>query len=109
MISSAPFVDLLHDLLSPLNACGDQLVRAWASLWPSEQIVSRLHVQAGKDRSHQSDHTFAALVHGHESSMFAISSLYFRCSQNWVFQPRVKMLIWRIQTSQTFDEGDRHL
>jgi lecithin:retinol acyltransferase len=58
-----PLVDLLHDLLSPLNACSDQLVTPWTSLRTSEEIVSRLHVQTGEDRSHDSDDTLAALVH----------------------------------------------
>jgi len=58
-----PLINLLHDLLSPLDACGDQLVRPWASLWLSEQIVSRPHVQTGEDRSYDSDHPFAALIH----------------------------------------------
>jgi hypothetical protein len=32
-------------------------------LGASEQVARRLHVLAGQDRGHQSDHTFAALVH----------------------------------------------
>src|ERR1700733_2200984 len=59
----ADFIDLLHDLLSPLNACGDQLVRPWASLRPAEQIVSRLHVQTGENRGHDPEHPFASFVH----------------------------------------------
>src|SRR5882724_2971086 len=57
------FVDLLHDPHSPLNARGDQLVRARAPLRPAEQIVSSPHVQARQNRSHHSDYPFAALVH----------------------------------------------
>ena len=34
-----------------------------ASLRPSEQIVCRLHVQTGENRSHDADDPFAALVH----------------------------------------------
>ena len=63
MIPSATFVYSLHYFLSPLDACGDQLVRTWASLRPSEQIVSRLHVQARQNRCHDPDDSFAALVH----------------------------------------------
>jgi hypothetical protein len=47
MISSAMFVNPLHDFLSPLNARSDKLVRPGASLRASEQIVSGLHVQTG--------------------------------------------------------------
>jgi hypothetical protein len=54
---------LRHDSLSPLNARFDELVRSWAPLWTSEQIVSGSHVNAGKDRSHDPEHTFAAFVH----------------------------------------------
>jgi hypothetical protein len=57
-------VNLLHDLLSPLNAGRDQLVRPWASLGSAEQIVSRLHVQAGENRCHDSQHALATFVHG---------------------------------------------
>jgi hypothetical protein len=60
---SAGVVDLLHDPLCPLNARGNQLVRPWASLWPTEQIVGGLHVQTRKDRGHDPDHAFAPLVH----------------------------------------------
>jgi hypothetical protein len=77
MTSSAPFVNLLHDLLSPLNACGNQLVSPWASLRTSKQIVSRLHVQARQNSCHHTDNTFAAFIHGHESSSFAVCSLYW--------------------------------
>jgi hypothetical protein len=32
-------INLRHDDLSPLNACGDQFVRPWASFRPAEEIV----------------------------------------------------------------------
>jgi hypothetical protein len=43
-------------------------------LWPSEQIISRLHVQTGKNRSHDSDHPFAALIHADKRNIFASCS-----------------------------------
>jgi hypothetical protein len=60
-----------------LNACSDQLVRPWASLWSAEQIVSRLHVQAGENRCHQSDDPLPALIH---SGILAV------LRQNWIVQ-----------------------
>jgi hypothetical protein len=69
-----PFVDLRHDYLGPLNTCGDQFVCPGASLRSSEQIVSRLHVQARENRSHDSDHPFAALIHVPEFIIFALYS-----------------------------------
>jgi hypothetical protein len=56
-------INLAHDSLSPLNARINQLVRARASLRSSEKIVRRLHVQAGKDRCHDSDHALSTFVH----------------------------------------------
>jgi hypothetical protein len=57
-------INFFHYQHSPLNACVNQLVRPWASLWSPEQVISGLHVQARKNRSHDSDHPFAAFVHG---------------------------------------------
>jgi hypothetical protein len=56
-------VNFLHDSLGPLNARFDELVRPWASLWASKQIVSRPHVQARQNRGHDSNDALAALVH----------------------------------------------
>ncbi len=66
-----------HNTLCPLNRRRNQFVRAGASLRSSEQIVRRPHVQACEDRSHDSDHTFAAFVHlGIVTQVFAFNSLY---------------------------------
>lgn len=43
-----------HDPLHPLHARINQLVCSWAFLRSSEQIVSGLHVQTGKNRRHDS-------------------------------------------------------
>ena len=56
-------VNLLQDFLGPLNARFYQSVGSRAPLWASEQVISRSHVKAGEDRSHNPDHTFVALVH----------------------------------------------
>ena len=63
-------VNFLHDSLGPLNARFDELVRPWASLWASKQVVSRPHVQARQNRGHDSNDAFAALVH---QSIIALS------------------------------------
>jgi hypothetical protein len=55
-------VHFLHDLLRPLHARRDELVRSGTALWAAEQIVGSLHVQAGEDRCHDPDHAFAALI-----------------------------------------------
>jgi hypothetical protein len=57
-------INLPHDSLCPLDACSNQLVSARTTLWSSEQVVCRLHVQARKNCCHDSDHAFSALVHG---------------------------------------------
>jgi hypothetical protein len=46
----------------------------WASLCPSEQIVSGLHVRARQDRRHDADDSLPAFVH---PSMIRLSS--FAC------------------------------
>jgi len=77
-----PARDTCRRLRSPLDACGDQLVRPWTSLRPSEQIVSTLHVQTRKNRSHQSDDTFAALIHDVQWYDFRLafaSGLHYFC------------------------------
>ena len=56
-------VNLLHDLLSPLNARRDQLVRPWAALRSAEQIIGGSHVQTGENRCHDADHSFPAFIH----------------------------------------------
>jgi len=56
-------INPLHDTLGPLNARINQLVRPCASLWSSEQVICRLHVQTRKNRCHDSDHSFSAFVH----------------------------------------------
>jgi hypothetical protein len=56
-------INLAHDSLCPLDARIDQVVRARASLWRPEEIVRSIHVQAGKYRGHDSDHSFSALFH----------------------------------------------
>ena len=56
-------IDLLHDLLRPLNAGGDQLVRSGASLHSPEQVIGRFHVQARQDGGHDADHPLAPLIH----------------------------------------------
>ena len=67
-------VDLFHDLLSPLDARIDELVRSRASLRRSEEIVCRLHVQARKNRCHDSNHALATFVHGWQYNSFAFCS-----------------------------------
>ena len=69
-------INLSHDLLCPLNACSDELVRPWASLRPAEQVISGLHVQTRQYRCHDSDHTFAALVH---PSMIHVRFIFANC------------------------------
>ena len=61
--SRESLVNLCHDYPSPLNACGDQFVTPWTALRTSKEVVSRLHVQARQNRSHDSDDPFPALVH----------------------------------------------
>ena len=61
--SAEPLVDLLYDFLSPLNACSNQLVTPWASLWSAEQVICRLHVQACENRCHNPDDPFATFIH----------------------------------------------
>jgi hypothetical protein len=56
-------VNLFHDLLRPLDARFDQLVRPWAALRTAEQVVGGAHVQAGQDCSHDPDDTFASFFH----------------------------------------------
>lgn len=75
-------VDLLHDLLSPLNACGDEFVSPWASLRPAEQIISSPHVQARQNRRHNPDYPFAAFVHVQKPFVF-LSPLCYH-SLRWV-------------------------
>jgi hypothetical protein len=36
LVLPEPAIDLLHDPLNPLNRGGDQLIRPWASPWPSK-------------------------------------------------------------------------
>lgn len=101
-------VDFLHDLLSPLNACSDQLVSPWASLRPSEQIVSRLHVQASEDRRHHSDDTFAALFHEQsiDLSCFIRQENLLRCGMTVAEQLRRDALrryfIFRLKLIELF-------
>src|ERR1700683_3323157 len=59
----ADFIDFIHDPLCPMNARGNQLVRPGASLWTTEQIIGSFHVQAGKNRRHDPEHSFASFVH----------------------------------------------
>ncbi len=49
-LPSEDLIDLRHDFLSPMNACGDEFVRSWASLRTSEQIIRRLHVETRQNR-----------------------------------------------------------
>ena len=56
-------INLPHDLLCPLHRSGDQLVRPWAALRSTEQVVSALHVQAGENRGHYAKHALPSLVH----------------------------------------------
>src|ERR1700674_2669299 len=77
-------VNLLHDLLSPLNARRDQLVSPWASLGSAEQIVSGLHVQTGENCSHDSQHSFTTFVHGR--GLYAV---------RLIFASRIPMLCGR--------------
>jgi hypothetical protein len=72
--SGEPVVNPLHNSLRPLDTCSDQLVRPWASLWTSKQIVRRLHMQTREDRGHHSDHAFAAFVHVLKFITFALYS-----------------------------------
>ncbi len=71
-------INLLHELLRPLNAGRDQLVRPWASLGSAEQIISGLHVQTGENRCHDPEHSSASFVHDtgwyHVRSLFAYRS-----------------------------------
>jgi hypothetical protein len=57
------FINLLHDLSSPLNCSSNQPVTARTSLGSTKQIIRRLHVQTGEDRRHDADHPFAAFIH----------------------------------------------
>ena len=61
---SKHIINFLHDPLGPLDARIDELVRPWAPLWSPEQVVCRLHVQARKNRCHDSNHPFSTFVHG---------------------------------------------
>jgi len=61
-VSPTVAVNLLHDLLRPLNAGGDQLVRSGASLRGSEQVFGGVHVQTGQDRGHDADDPFVPPV-----------------------------------------------
>src|ERR1019366_6875300 len=63
-----------HNTLCPLNARVNQLVRPWASLRSSAQVIGGLHVQARKNRSHDPDHPFAAFVHRQSLHLFAVCS-----------------------------------
>ena len=56
-------INLLHDPLGPLDARVNQLICSRTALWRAKQIVCRLHVQACKNRCHDSDHAFSAFVH----------------------------------------------
>jgi hypothetical protein len=67
-------VNLLDDLLSPLNARRDQLVSPWASLGSAEQIISGLHVQTGENRCHDADHSFPAFIMACNGTPFALYS-----------------------------------
>jgi len=48
----------------PLDACLDELVHPWAPLWRPEQVICRLHVQARKNRCHDSEHSLSTFIHG---------------------------------------------
>jgi len=73
-------IDLLHYLLSPLNARLDELVGSWAALWASEQVISRSHVEAGEDRSHDPNDTLTALIH---QSILAHRFAFISPSELW--------------------------
>jgi hypothetical protein len=57
-------INLPHDPLGPLDARFNQLICSWTSLWSTEQVVRRLHVQARKNCCHDSEHALSTFVHG---------------------------------------------
>ena len=70
-------IDLLHDLLSPLNGSAYQTLRpgAWLGV---EQVFSRLQMAGYQDSSHDCEYPFAPLVHGRKRIIFAFCSPYWR-------------------------------
>jgi len=56
-------INLPHDPFRPLDACVNQLICSGTSLWCPEQVVCRLHVQARKNRCHDSDQPFSTFIH----------------------------------------------
>src|SRR5258708_4909048 len=55
-------VYLLHDALGPLYCRCEHLVGSGATLRPTEQTVCRVEMPRHEDRSHDPEHSFAALV-----------------------------------------------
>lgn len=62
-IQSEQAIDPPHDPFRPLYARVNQLVRSWASLRPTKQIIGGLHVQTGENRRHYAQYPLAALAH----------------------------------------------
>jgi hypothetical protein len=81
LISPAQRFNFIHYLPLPIGSRLQSICLgvAWASVWSSEEVISRLHVQACQNRCHDSDHTFAAFVHRESLQYFALCSpsVYF--------------------------------
>src|ERR1035437_7384847 len=71
---SKHIINFLYDPLGPLDARIDELVRPWAPLWRPDQVVCRLHVQARKNRCHDSEHALASLIYSGILLYFAYCS-----------------------------------
>ncbi len=69
---SESLVNFLHNLFSPLNAGRDQLVRPWASLRTSAQVVRRPHMQVRQNRSHHPPIVRSTFVHPAASYTFRL-------------------------------------
>jgi hypothetical protein len=73
-------IHFLHYQDCPLHTRRDQLVSSGAAHRPAKEIVRRLHVQAGENRSHDADDALAGRHPSAYSSMFVFCSLVvIRC------------------------------